>query len=283
MSKASQCIKMLALLQSGRTYKREELAALLHTNIRNVIEYRKTLASCGEDVRSAPGKDGGYYLGSKTRIVLPPLSAAEERALNEAAAKLKEEGLPSFSPKENEGLPPMLNPTESLVQDACAARRTVEIQSDGNRFILRALRVDLNHDAPCFFGYDEKAKQAYAFPLSSLQDAKILWDEERTELPESIFYAASPNDVALTFLTKKAHMGEAAIMAGGQRFEAKEVSDNAVLCVLHSPSLDEATSYALSMGSKIAVTEPKEVVSRLRAYAQRGQRLYQRQEEEAQR
>ena len=91
MSKASQCIKMLALLQSGRTYKREELATLLQTNIRNVIEYRKTLVSCGEDVRSAPGKDGGYYLGSKTRIVLPPLSAAEERALKEAAAKLKED------------------------------------------------------------------------------------------------------------------------------------------------------------------------------------------------
>lgn len=47
MGKAAMCIKMLQMLNSGRIYKVSELADLLETNPRNVIEYKKELEEAG--------------------------------------------------------------------------------------------------------------------------------------------------------------------------------------------------------------------------------------------
>ena len=41
MGKAASCIRMLQILNTGRIYKVSELAELLETNPRNIIEYKK--------------------------------------------------------------------------------------------------------------------------------------------------------------------------------------------------------------------------------------------------
>lgn len=68
MGKASMCIQMLELLNTGRVYKVSDLGELLETNPRNIIEYRKELEEAGYYIISIPGKYGGYKL-SKTNII----------------------------------------------------------------------------------------------------------------------------------------------------------------------------------------------------------------------
>lgn len=43
MGKAALCIRMLQILNSGKIYKVSELADLLETNPRNILEYKKEL------------------------------------------------------------------------------------------------------------------------------------------------------------------------------------------------------------------------------------------------
>lgn len=79
MGKAAMCIKMLQYLNSGRVYKVSELANLLETNPRNIIEYKKELEEVGYYIISVPGKYGGYKL-DKTETI-PTLKLTEEEKL----------------------------------------------------------------------------------------------------------------------------------------------------------------------------------------------------------
>lgn len=76
MGKAAMCIKMLQILNTGRVYKVSELATLLDTNPRNIIEYKRELDECEYFVDSIPGKYGGYEL-NKTNLI-PTLRLSKE-------------------------------------------------------------------------------------------------------------------------------------------------------------------------------------------------------------
>lgn len=79
MGKAAMCIQMLQYLNSGRIYKISELAELMETNPRNIIEYKKELEEVGYYIISVPGKNGGYKL-DKTQTI-PTLKLTEEEKL----------------------------------------------------------------------------------------------------------------------------------------------------------------------------------------------------------
>lgn len=70
------CIQMLQILNSGKPYKISELAALLDTNERNIIEYRKELEEAGFYINSVPGRYGGYTIDSKN--ILPSIQLLPE-------------------------------------------------------------------------------------------------------------------------------------------------------------------------------------------------------------
>ena len=80
MGKASSCMKMLQILNTGRIYQVSELAKLLDTNPRNIIEYKKELDEISEDagfyIESIPGKYGGYKLVGN--VVLPTIKLTPE-------------------------------------------------------------------------------------------------------------------------------------------------------------------------------------------------------------
>ena len=90
MGKAAMCIRMLQILNTGRIYKISELAELLQTSPRNVIEYKKELNEVATEsnyefyIRNVPGRYGGYVLDGNA--VLPSLNfnAAEKESLVEA-------------------------------------------------------------------------------------------------------------------------------------------------------------------------------------------------------
>ena len=89
MGKAEMCIRMLQILNTGRVYKISELAALLDTNPRNIIEYKKELdevsGSCegGFYIDTIPGRNGGYKLNGNAVIPALKLLKNEKEALVE--------------------------------------------------------------------------------------------------------------------------------------------------------------------------------------------------------
>lgn len=76
MGKAAMCIRMLQLLNTGRIYKISELASLLDTNPRNIIEYKKELDEMASDcnyefyIETIPGRYGGYRLHGEAILPL---------------------------------------------------------------------------------------------------------------------------------------------------------------------------------------------------------------------
>lgn len=76
MGKAGMCIAMLQILNTGKVYKVSELAELLETNPRNIIEYKKELEEFGYYIENIPGRYGGYRL--ENTILLPSIKFSDE-------------------------------------------------------------------------------------------------------------------------------------------------------------------------------------------------------------
>lgn len=91
MGKASMCIRMLQVLNTGRIYKVSELAELLETNPRNIIEYKKELDEVASEcnysffVETIPGRYGGYKINENAIIPSLLFSDSEKESLLEAA------------------------------------------------------------------------------------------------------------------------------------------------------------------------------------------------------
>ncbi len=84
------CIEMLCHLNTGRVYKVSELAELLETSPRNVIEYKKELdlatfhADYDALIKSIPGRNGGYQLNKSVALPVFRLLPEEKEALKES-------------------------------------------------------------------------------------------------------------------------------------------------------------------------------------------------------
>lgn len=65
MSKTSNCLKLLEILQSVEFISSRNLATILNINKRNIIEYIKELEECGYIFESTIGVNGGYHLVGK--------------------------------------------------------------------------------------------------------------------------------------------------------------------------------------------------------------------------
>lgn len=76
MNKTALCIRMLELLSTKRIYKISELAELLETNPRNILEYKKELEVASYFIESLSVKYGGYYLNQ--RNLISPINFSEE-------------------------------------------------------------------------------------------------------------------------------------------------------------------------------------------------------------
>jgi predicted DNA-binding transcriptional regulator YafY len=83
MGKAAMCIKMIEILNSRSLVKVSEIATLLDTNPRNVLEYKKELEEAGYIIDTVAGRYGGYILNKKHLFPSVKLSDAEKEKLHE--------------------------------------------------------------------------------------------------------------------------------------------------------------------------------------------------------
>lgn len=68
MSKLSNTIMLLRLLQNGKKYSVKELAEKLEVSTRMVREYKKELEYAGIYIESIKGPYGGYYLNQNIKL-----------------------------------------------------------------------------------------------------------------------------------------------------------------------------------------------------------------------
>lgn len=89
MNRTALCIRMLQLLKSRGFMTREEIAAELETNVRNIAEYRKELECAGYRITSLSGKYGGYALLGDALLPAVAFNEKEKQGLRELPNYLK--------------------------------------------------------------------------------------------------------------------------------------------------------------------------------------------------
>ncbi|MDD3924209.1 MAG: WYL domain-containing protein [Erysipelotrichaceae bacterium] len=93
MNKTALAINMLQILKSQGLIKKQRLAELLETNIRNIIELKKELEIAGYLIEVKNGKNGGYRLNDEHLLPISPLTNDEINALNNAYHYLKQSSI----------------------------------------------------------------------------------------------------------------------------------------------------------------------------------------------
>lgn len=96
MNRTALCIKMLNLLNSNELISRQDLADMLETNIRNIVEFKNELETAGYIIETVHGRYGGYRL-HKERL-FPNIAATSEEitSVNEALKYLKVHNFDDF-------------------------------------------------------------------------------------------------------------------------------------------------------------------------------------------
>lgn len=98
MNKTALTLQMLVLLQSRGRMKKAELAEALHTNVRNIREYKKELVAAGYDIIEYKGRNGGLALDQESLLPMPDLTSAEIQSLVESRQLIQSH--PEFTQKE---------------------------------------------------------------------------------------------------------------------------------------------------------------------------------------
>lgn len=89
MNRSANVIRMLTLLNARGCMSKEELAAELGVNLRNISEYRKELEAAGYRIHTASGIYGGYSLEEDALLPMQRFQPKEKKALQEALTYLK--------------------------------------------------------------------------------------------------------------------------------------------------------------------------------------------------
>ncbi len=97
MNRTALAIRMLLILKTRRFVKKADLAQMLETNPRNIIELKKELETAGYSIEAVHGPYGGYRLMDTTLFPLAELNRQERSALLRAAPFLLSSNEPLLS------------------------------------------------------------------------------------------------------------------------------------------------------------------------------------------
>lgn len=223
MEKTAKCIKMLRILNTGRIYKVKELADLLETKERNVIDYKEELNFLGDEegfhIVGIPGKFGGYQLNHTYPIPGFKFTSNEKKALTEGLGYLLKRNdflyskdyqsamskvLSAFEHESREAEPliynrfPLAMPSEELEArykaiDRCIAKN-YEIIVDYSSLIDEQLHVTIQpyklylyNNAWYFVGYDVKKTNFFYYKLNRIKR----YTETTKKFKKKFYYAES--------------------------------------------------------------------------------------------
>ena len=212
MGKAAMCIKMLQVLNTGRIYKVSELAELLETNPRNIIEYKKELdeiastAGSGFYIDTIPGRYGGYKLNGN--ITLPAFQFTKKEkdvmsealnyllekndflhkdTLEEAFAKIfsnidskdKKEKLLSVDKYQLQMKPEEIEERHAFLENCIKAKESIEmaylsLKSGEKIHVVDPYTLFLYNNSWFFLGWDHEAGEVYYYKLNRIKSMKLI-------------------------------------------------------------------------------------------------------------
>ncbi|WP_142413908.1 helix-turn-helix transcriptional regulator [Hathewaya massiliensis] len=89
MSKFSNLLKMLLLINSEKTIKAKELSEVLGVDVRMIRKYKSDLEEAGFHVESIRGKDGGYFISQVSKELFQNFTEHDGEVLSLANENLK--------------------------------------------------------------------------------------------------------------------------------------------------------------------------------------------------
>ncbi len=204
--KASMCIKLLKVLNSGRVYSVSELADLIDTKPRNVIEYKKELELMGYDIETLPGRYGGYKMNTSANIPTVKLMPQEKNALFEAynyvyskkdfihkkelskafgslmsCVKIedKSDKLMVVDKYQLQMPEEKIQERYNFIEDAINAKKTIEMEYSSLKSGLKTHLVDpyklfIYNNSWFFLGWDHEHGEVRYYKLNRMQSYKLI-------------------------------------------------------------------------------------------------------------
>lgn len=301
--KAYACIKMLKILNSGRLYSVSELADLIGTKARNIIEYKKELESIGYEIDTVSGRNGGYRMNVAANIPSIKLSLAEKEVMSEAYDYLiakkdflkKKEFVSAFSnimsqvdiSEQKDRLfvvdkyqlqmsQDELRKRYCFIEDAINAKRTIEILYGSlinglKKHVIDPYKLFIYNNSWFFLGWDHDKADVLYFKLNRINEYSMK-DEEfkvwKYFKPENYF-----DDVGLINNGKYHHL--VMIVSGtrarlmkervyGKNQVIEELGDGTYRVSLDMQNDNTLVSFVLSCGSEAKLLEPQWLVDKVK-------------------
>lgn len=210
MGKTEKCLKMLRILNTGRIYKVKELADLLETKERNVIEYKEELNALGEEegfyIIGVPGKFGGYQLNHTYPLPRFKFTPDEKKALTEGMGYLLNRNdflynkdfqsamtkvLSAFEHESKEAMPliynrfPLAMPNDELEArykaiELCIAKNTkiqidyLSLKNEISTRVFHPYKLFMYNNSWYVIGFDEKSNDIRYFKLNRIEKYSVL-------------------------------------------------------------------------------------------------------------
>ncbi|PKM63750.1 MAG: hypothetical protein CVU96_06325 [Firmicutes bacterium HGW-Firmicutes-20] len=179
MNRTALAIRMLMILKTRKFIKKAELAQMLETNPRNIIELKKELETAGYVIEVTNGPYGGYSLVDSTLFPLASLNEEERRAMLVAAPFLLTSKDPLFSDDFKQAMEKILvnEKISEPIQVATTAGWQLAMEKETlqqylsllSSAILSAKRVEL------LYKPQNKASKAYLIEPRELVQVNGLW------------------------------------------------------------------------------------------------------------
>jgi predicted DNA-binding transcriptional regulator YafY len=179
MNRTALAIRMLMILKTRKFIKKAELAQMLETNPRNIIELKRELETAGYVIEVTNGPYGGYSLVDSTLLPLASLNQQERRAMLIAAPFLLTSKDPLFSDEFKQAMEKLLanEKISEPIQIASTAGWQLAMDKETlqqylsmlSSAILSAKRVEL------LYKPQNKASKAYLIEPRELVQVNGLW------------------------------------------------------------------------------------------------------------
>ena len=306
MGKAALCMKMLQILNSGRVYKVAELADLLETTPRNVLEYKKELEEAGYCITSIPGRFGGYRLDKAELFPSLVLTEDEKKALGEATDYIlqkydfpKKKEFETAMGKVFSNFPggkrgnsmlvvdryrPAMTEADAMaryqfLEDAIAAKRAIRITYRSLKnglieHILHPYQLVLYNSSWFFQGFNPSAADIWTFKVNRIERYELLDDtfSIASGFKASNYFnqsglANGGEFIPLKFKASGVHASLLKERIYGRNQKIVQNEDGTVLCELEMQNKDIITNFALGWGKDMKVQSPKWLKDEIRDYA----------------
>ncbi len=315
MGKAALCMKMLQILNSGRIYKVAELADLLETTPRNVLEYKKEIEEAGYCITSIPGRFGGYRLDKAELFPSLVLSEPEKKALCEAEDYIlqkydfpKKKEFETAMGKVFSNFPggkrgnsmlvvekyrPSMKEEDTLaryqfLEDAIAAKRAIRItyrslKNGPIEHVLHPYQLVLYNNAWFFLAFNPDANDIWTFKVNRIEHYEMLDQKfsiasgfKATNYFGQSGLANGGEFYPLKFKASGIHASLLKERVYGKDQKITENEDGTVLCELEMQNKSIVVNFALGWGKDMKVIKPIWLRDEIRDYADWVQKTYPR-------